>query len=98
MGLHAGIASGGAFQALAQGATVADLVKEYWYVVYRYEGTENLPIAPPFDVGYTLKVRFRAMGSSHTFADPHSFSSDSAVYWVAVPCPVAADGRRDGEP
>ena len=83
---------------LTANVTVADLVKEYWYVVYRYESTENLPIAPPFDVGYTHKVRFRAMGSSHTFADPHSFSSDSAVYWVAVPCPVAADGRRDGEP
>jgi len=54
------------------------------YVIYRYDGTEKLPSGAPFDVGYSYKTTFRALGATHSFTDEHSFSSDSAVYYVAV--------------
>ena len=54
------------------------------YTVYRYDGVDSLPVGPPFDVGYTHATSFRALGKTHKFDDATPFSSDSAVYYVAV--------------
>jgi len=54
------------------------------YTVYRYDGTDKLPKGPPFDVGYSYKTSFTALGKTKSFTDPNSFSSASAVYYVAV--------------
>lgn len=53
-------------------------------VLYRYNGTSALPAGPPYDVGYAFATPFTATGSSWTFADPHTFMSSSATYYVAV--------------
>ena len=64
--------------------TVSSLSLLHAYTVFRYDGTDKLPSGPPFDVGYSHATSFRALGKTHTFEDPHPFSSDSAVYYVAV--------------
>ena len=63
---------------------VSGLMPKSAYTVYRYDGTDALPAGPPFDVGYTHATSFRALGKTHKFDDATPFSSDSAVYYVAV--------------
>ena len=70
--------------------SVSGLTPLSHYTVYRYDGTDKLPAGPPFDVGYSYATNFRAIGATHSFSDPHSFSSDSAVYYVAVQAKAAA--------
>ena len=75
---------------LIANVTVSGVEAGKAYVVYRYEGTDTLPYRPPFDVGYSHKILFTAAtDGTHSFVDKHTFSSDAAVYWVAV----AHEGR-----
>ena len=53
-------------------------------MLYRYNGTAALPAGPPYDVGFEYATPFKASGPTWTFADPHSFLSSSATYYIAV--------------
>lgn len=73
---------------LSARVTVRGLTRGSKYTVYRYDGTATLPAGPPFETSdYTHATSFIAHSETHSFDDPVMFSSDSAVYYIAVDSP-----------
>ena len=64
--------------------TVTGLTAGSSYILYRFLGTDALPKGPDFSAGFQYKTPFTAAGPSWTHADPHTFLSSSAVYYVCV--------------
>ena len=54
------------------------------YTIYRYKDTASVPAGPPFAAGASAKHSFTATSDTFTWADPNSFSSHSATYYVTV--------------
>jgi len=75
---------GGDAVALRGTVTVSGLTAGNNYVLYRYGSTATLPTGSSTE-GYEHKTPFTADGSTWIFADPNTFMSSSAVYYVAVP-------------
>ena len=65
-------------------ATVHDLKSGSVYTIYRYTGTANVPSHAPFATGATATHTFTASSTTYTWADPTTFSSHSATYYVAA--------------
>lgn len=84
---------------LRANVTVSGLTASREYVVFRYDSTAALPDGPPNGTGASHRTRFTAAGPTHTFEDASPFSSDGAVYYVAVPSSSATtDADRAGGP
>lgn len=57
------------------------------YVLYRYAGTDSLPVGSATQ-GYEHMTPFTAEEEAWTFQDPNAFSSHSATYYVAMAADV----------
>ena len=55
------------------------------YSIYRYPDTASVPAGPPFAAGASHTHKFTATADTFTWADPNTFSSHSATYYLAVP-------------
>ena len=64
---------------------VSELTPGSEYVLYRYNSSANLPQRPPFADSAEIVTPFTATSSSWTFADPATFPSDGATYYIAMP-------------
>ena len=64
--------------------TITGLASGGKYMLFRYNGTQQLPQAPPFSAGAESSTPFTAAASSHEIKDPVPFWSDTAVYWLAT--------------
>ncbi len=78
------IRSGQPAVALSGTVTVYGLTPGANYVLYRYDSTDALPSGPPYNVGFDTATPFTAKAANWTYADPKTFLSSSAVYYVAV--------------
>lgn len=61
--------------------TVNGLTTGNSYSIYRYNSTSSLPSGPPFKGGIHT---FKATASTYTYADPNTFASNTAVYYLAA--------------
>jgi len=64
-------------------ATVYGLTTGQNYTLYRFDSIDALPAGPPFAATADHSSTFIANKDSYTYADPVSFASNSAVYYVA---------------
>ena len=65
--------------------TVSGLTAGESYSLFRYDGTAALPSTVASAAATaSRKVDFTASGSSWAHADPHTFKSDQAVYYLAT--------------
>ena len=56
------------------------------YVIYRYNGTDTLPLGPPFaKTKFQYSTPFKATSESFTWKDPKTFMSNTATYYLAAP-------------
>ena len=78
------VRQGAAPAALHGNVTVSGLTPGSFYVLYRYNGTDTLPAGPPFSVGAAYTTPFTAKAATWTFADPVTFASNSATYYLAA--------------
>ena len=77
------------------GAPPANLHGDVWvsgltagasYAIYRYNATALLPFGPPFEnTAFEVRTPFVASGATFHFADPKTFLSNTAVYYIAAP-------------
>lgn len=63
--------------------TVSGLKSGTAYTIYRYKSTADLPSGPPFTNAQFTKD-FTATGATYTWADPNTFQSNSATYYLAA--------------
>ena len=54
------------------------------YSIYRYPDTASVPAGPPFAAGASHTHKFTATADTFTWADPNTFSSHSATYYLAA--------------
>jgi hypothetical protein len=64
--------------------TVSGLTAGKQYTLYRYDSTDAVPAAAPFDKGASSTKSFTASADTWTFTDPTTFASDGATYYVAA--------------
>ena len=64
--------------------TVAGLTPGSKYALYRYNGTASVPSGPPFAPGAAIVTPFTAAASTWFYADPVTFLSSSATYYLAA--------------
>eukprot|EP01065_Artemidia_motanka_P017447 TRINITY_DN2091_c0_g1_i1.p1 TRINITY_DN2091_c0_g1~~TRINITY_DN2091_c0_g1_i1.p1 ORF type:complete len:355 (+),score=143.35 TRINITY_DN2091_c0_g1_i1:67-1131(+) len=62
--------------------TVSGLQAGKTYTIYRYGSTAKVPASAPF-AGADHTHSFTASGASYKYADPNTFMSNSATYYVA---------------
>ena len=56
------------------------------YVIYRYNGTDTLPLGPPFaKTKFQYSTPFKATSDTFTWKDPNTFLSNTATYYIAAP-------------
>jgi len=65
-------------------ATVRGLTSGSTYTLYRYGSTADVPASRPYGLHAETSHTFVAKGETYTYADPETFSSHSATYYVAA--------------
>lgn len=65
--------------------TVTGLTPGSSYVLYRYNETASLPAGAPWAPAAEIATPFTATTDTWVFADPATFPSDGATYYIAVP-------------
>jgi DNA-directed RNA polymerase II subunit RPB2 len=68
--------------------TVSGLTPGAAYVLFRYNSTAALPACAPWAPTAEIATPFTAAEPTWTFADPASFPSNGATYYVAVAVPA----------
>eukprot|EP01059_Diplonema_ambulator_P012799 TRINITY_DN23270_c0_g1_i1.p1 TRINITY_DN23270_c0_g1~~TRINITY_DN23270_c0_g1_i1.p1 ORF type:complete len:138 (+),score=54.41 TRINITY_DN23270_c0_g1_i1:172-585(+) len=64
--------------------TMSKLVAGKSYIVYRYNGKENVPRDSNFARNFEHSYTFTASGTTHTFDDPNTFMSNTATFYRVV--------------
>ena len=64
--------------------TVLGLTPGKAYILYRYNSTAALPASAPWAPTAEIATPFTATASQWVYADPTTFPSDEATYYVAV--------------
>ena len=78
------VRTGAAPAALHGAVTVSGLKAGGAYALYRFNTTAALPASPPFAPTADTVTPFTAAGPTWTYADPKTFPSNTAVYYLAA--------------